>query len=139
MTASNETETANQVRLRDAYQNFNLRNIDLVLQSLHPNVEWANGMEGGHVHGREAVRAYWTRQWQSLDPHVEPLKMESAEDQSIVVKVHQVVRDKSGEVLIDTVVRHAYRFEDGLIVRMDILNSGPDKDETDRAWTSQSQ
>ena len=139
MTASNETETANQVRLRDAYQNFNLRNIDLVLQSLHPNVEWANGMEGGHVHGREAVRAYWTRQWESFDPYVEPLEMEPAEDQSIVVKVHQVVRDKSGKVLIDTLVRHAYQFEDGLIARMDILNSGADKDETDREWTSQFQ
>ena len=139
MTASNETETANKVRLRDAYQNFNLRNIDLVLQSLHPNVEWANGMEGGHVHGREAVRAYWTRQWESLDPHVEPLKMESAENQSIVVKVHQVVRDKSGKLLIDTVVHHAYQFEDGLIARMDILNSGPDKDEPDRVGTSQFQ
>ena len=122
MTTSRQTESAEEQLLKAAYQDFNLREIDQVLASLHPNVDWANGMEGGHVHGREAVRAYWTRQWQTLDPHVEPTSMESGEG-GIVVKVHQVVRDKSGKVLIDTVVHHAYQFEDGLISRMDILNS----------------
>ena len=122
MTTSRQTESAEEQLLKAAYQDFNLREIDQVLASLHPNVEWANGMEGGHVHGREAVRAYWTRQWQTLDPHVEPMSMKPAEG-GIVVKVHQVVRDKSGNVLIDTIVHHAYQFEDGMISRMDILDS----------------
>src|SRR5579863_5878040 len=56
-----------------AYRDFNERLIDEVLARMHPDVLWANGMEGGHVHGREAVRAYWTRQWTVIDPHVEPL------------------------------------------------------------------
>jgi hypothetical protein len=29
-------------------------------------------MDGGYVHGREAVREYWTRQWTMVSPHVEP-------------------------------------------------------------------
>jgi hypothetical protein len=27
-----------------------------------------------HVHGREGVRSYWTRQWAMIDPHVEPVE-----------------------------------------------------------------
>ena len=28
---------------------------------MHKDVIWANGMEGGHVHGRDQVRSYWTQ------------------------------------------------------------------------------
>jgi hypothetical protein len=31
----------------------------------------ARDMEGGHVHGRDEVRCYWTRQWATVDPRVE--------------------------------------------------------------------
>ena len=34
-----------------------------MLAVLADDVVWANGMDGGHVHGREAVREYWIRQW----------------------------------------------------------------------------
>jgi hypothetical protein len=106
--------------LTSAYQDFNARRIDEVLARLHPDVEWANGMEGGHVFGREAVREYWTRQWRILDPHVDPLRIEPDETGRFVVEVHQVVRDLEGNVLVDTTVHHAYRFADGFIKRMDI-------------------
>jgi len=110
--------------LASAYREFNARKLEDVLARLHPNVEWANGMEGGHVFGREGVRAYWTRQWAILDPHVEPLEIEEDEDGRLVIKVHQVVRDLKGTVLVDTIVHHAYRFANGLIQRMDILAHG---------------
>jgi len=110
--------------LASAYREFNARKLEEVLARLHPNVEWANGMEGGHVLGREAVRAYWTRQWAILDPHVDPLEIEEDEAGRLVVEVHQVVRDLEGTVLVDTIVHHAYRFADGLIQRMDIWAHG---------------
>jgi hypothetical protein len=106
--------------LIDAYREFNARNIEAVLARMHPNVEWANGMEGGHVHGREAVREYWTRQWKMLDPHVEPLQFETDDTGRIVVQVHQVVRDLQGHLILDTIVHHAYRIRENLIERMDI-------------------
>ena len=106
--------------LRAAYADFNARKLDEVLARLHPEVEWANGMEGGHVHGREGVRAYWTRQWAVLDPNVEPLSIEPDDQNRFIVEVHQVVRDLAGTVLKDTTVHHAYRFAEGLIQRMDI-------------------
>lgn len=138
MTSNRETVSAEEQLLRAVYQNFNLREIGQVLASLHPNVEWANGMEGGYVHGREAVRAYWTRQWETYDPFVEPLSMKPVEG-GIDVEVHQVVRDGSGKVLVDEVVHHAYQFEDGLISRMDILDSHQGKNVTTSAWASQIQ
>jgi ketosteroid isomerase-like protein len=102
------------------YKAFNRRDIDSILDVMHPEVEWPNGMEGGWVHGRDGIRAYWTRQWGLVDPHVDPLKFQTEEDGRIVVNVHQVVRDLSGAVLLDRTVQHAYLIRDGLIVRMEI-------------------
>ena len=103
-----------------AYREFNARAIDAVLARMHPDVVWPNGMEGGYVYGVEGVREYWTRQWQTLDPTVEPITIAEDENGRWVVDVHQVVRDRDGKLLLDTTVRHAYRIENGLIVRMDI-------------------
>ncbi len=107
--------------LAGAYADFNARRIDAVLARMHSEVEWANGMEGGHEHGREAIRAYWTRQWTILDPHVDPIAIRPDESGRWVVEVHQVVHGMQGNLLLDTVVHHAYRIADGLIERMDIL------------------
>jgi hypothetical protein len=87
---------------------------------MHPDVEWPNGMEGGYLLGREAVRAYWTRQWGLIDPHVEPRGFSPDGPGRIVVDVHQVVRDRAGAVTTDRMVQHAYVIEDGLIRRMEI-------------------
>ncbi len=106
--------------LRLAYREFNARKLEDVLARLHPDIEWANGWEGGHVHGRDGVRAYWTRQWAALDPHVEPVAIEEDETGRVIVEVHQAVRDLQGTLLVDTTVHHAYRFEGSLIQRMDI-------------------
>ena len=49
--------------LRRLYERFNARDMETLLSAMQEDVIWANGMEGGHVHGREGVRSYWTRQW----------------------------------------------------------------------------
>jgi nuclear transport factor 2 (NTF2) superfamily protein len=102
------------------YKAFNRRDVESILVVMHPDVEWPNGMEGGWVHGREGVRAYWTRQWSLVDPHVEPVAFKTDEDGRIVVDVHQVVRDLKGAVLLDRTVQHAYLITDGLIRSMEI-------------------
>ena len=106
--------------LTRAYEAFNARDIDTVLTSMHPDVDWANGMEGGRVHGHEGVRAYWTRQWGLIDPHVEPMGFGMEEEGGIIVDVHQVVRDLAGTILSDTMVKHVYVMREGLVERMDI-------------------
>ena len=106
--------------LVSAYREFNLRHIDAVLALMHQDVVWPNGMEGGYVHGHDEVRQYWTRQWGVLDPHVEPMSFEKDDKNRTVVLVHQVVRDLSGKLLIDTTVHHAYSIRNSLIERMEI-------------------
>src|SRR5262245_36312479 len=106
--------------LVEAYEAFNARDIERALAAMHPDVAWPNGMEGGYVHGHDGVRAYWSRQWGQIDPHVEPRGWSVDERRRVVVDVHQVVRDRSGVVLADRMVRHIYTIEADLISRMEI-------------------
>ena len=108
--------------LTRTYAAFNARDIERALDALHPDVAWPNGMSGGYMHGRDAVRAYWTHQWTQIDPHVEPVAMDTDEHGRIVVRVHQVVRDLAGTVLADRVVRHIYTVADGLVTHMEIAD-----------------
>jgi ketosteroid isomerase-like protein len=107
--------------LTDLYAAFNRRDIDAVLERMHPDVDWPNAWEGGRVHGRAAVRAYWERQFEAISSRVEPVGFSDDGDGDVVVDVHQVIHDpRSGELLGDSRVQHRYVFEDGLIVRMDV-------------------
>jgi hypothetical protein len=105
--------------LRRIYGQFNARDMEPLLAIMTPDVMWANAFEGGHEQGREAVRAYWTRQWAAFDPHVEPVKIEQAEG-AWVCDVHQVVKDLEGKVLFDGRVEHVFRLENGLVKRFDV-------------------
>ncbi|MBR1275073.1 nuclear transport factor 2 family protein [Bradyrhizobium sp. AUGA SZCCT0283] len=106
--------------LERVYDRFNARDIDRILALMHRDIMWANGMEGGHVHGQEGVRSYWTRQWTMIDPHVEPTGFSIGADGEVVVEVHQTVRDLGGKLLSDKMVGHVFRIENGLIKRFDI-------------------
>jgi hypothetical protein len=113
--------------LKRMYSCFNARDIDGVLGALIDDVAWANGMDGGHVHGREGVREYWTRQWAIVSPHVEPVSFDRAPDGSIVVEVRQSVRDLRGRPLQDQThglgdktVGHVFYFQEGKVTRFDI-------------------
>ncbi|HEY4372404.1 MAG TPA: nuclear transport factor 2 family protein [Burkholderiales bacterium] len=113
--------------LKRMYERFNARDIDGVLAALADDVAWANGMDGGHVHGREAVREYWTRQWAIVSPRVEPMSFDKSVDGSIAVKVQQTIRDLEGRPLQgqthglhDKVVGHVFRLRNGEVTRFDI-------------------
>jgi hypothetical protein len=67
---------------------------DLAL--LTDDVAWANGMEGTHIHGKYAIRDYWTHQWSDIEPHVEPLMIAGIADRS---DMHQVVKNLEGQTL----------------------------------------
>jgi hypothetical protein len=94
--------------------------MEALLSAMKEDVVWANGMEGGHVHGREGVRSYWTRQWAMIDPHVEPVAFSTGQNGELIVEVHTIVRDLNGVVLVDKMVGHEFRLEEGLVARFDI-------------------
>jgi hypothetical protein len=116
----NDPKFNEQELLTEAYRHFNARRIDAVLARMQPSVDWPNGVDGGRVHGHDEVRAYWTRQWTTLDPHVEPLQIDTDPAGRTVVQVQQVLRDLEGNLIADSIVNHVYTFRDGLIERMEI-------------------
>jgi len=107
-------------QFRRFYAAFNARDLETLRAAMAPEVDWANGMTGGQVHGWVAVREYWREQWKSLDPRVEPVRVATDAVGQIVVDVHQVVRDRAGALLVDQMVRHTYCLRDGLVARMEI-------------------
>lgn len=103
------------------YAAFNNRDIDSATAAMHPDVEWPNGWEGGWLRGRDAVRAYWIRQWQEIDPHVAPTAIKPTDDGRTAVTVHLTGRDADGNEIYDTHVTHVYTTDaDGLVTRMDV-------------------
>lgn len=93
-----------QILLAQAYSAFNQRNVDGALALMSENVSWPKASEGGRVVGKEEIRAYWTRQWQEFDPHVEPIEVIDREGGKTDVKVHQLVKSLGGDVLSDNEV-----------------------------------
>ncbi len=110
--------------LRSAYRAFNARDTEAALELMHAEVDWPNASEGCRVVGHAAVRDYWTRQFAAVSSNVEPEGFSEEPDGSITVDVHQVVHDaQTGDLVSDSRVRHRYRLENGLIVRMDVVES----------------
>ena len=105
--------------LKNIYQNFNKRNIDLVIACMTGDVQWANGMDGGYVYGHDGVRVYWIKQFESISSNVTPLEMEE-KNNVVKVKVHQVVHDLNGTLLSDDIVYHFFTLKNGKIAIFDI-------------------
>lgn len=106
--------------LRGAYEAINHGDIDVALSLMSPNIDWPNTIEGGREHGREAVRAYWTRLFGLLVPRFDPLCVQPAGDGRLVVHARLRFSDPaSGEPLAYQHVRHVFTWRDSLVTRMD--------------------
>jgi hypothetical protein len=112
-----------QTLIRRAYAAFNQRDIDGALALMNEHVSWPKASEGGRAVGKDEIRAYWTRQWNQFDPHVEPLEMIERSERKTDVRVHQLVKSLDGDVLSDSEVWHSYTISNGLIDRMDLAES----------------
>ena len=110
--------------VEDLYRDFNKRNIENVIANMTEDVQWANGMEGGYCSGQQQVREYWTRQFSMVNPTVTPIEIDVDGDVARV-KVHQVVHDLKEQLLLDQLVVHVFKFQDGKVKRFDIEESAP--------------
>src|SRR5688500_1066192 len=115
--------------IKGLYERFNARDIDGVLAALADDVSWANAMDGGHVHGHEGVREYWTRQWGMVDPRIEPVNFEHT-DEVVTDETIQYVFDLNGQPLSgqthglkDKTVLHIFRINNGKVKRFDVQES----------------
>jgi hypothetical protein len=106
--------------IEQAYSAFNKRDIDGALALMAHDVSWPKASEGGKIIGKEEIRAYWTRQWDELDPYVEPLAMTEEDGGKTRVRVHQRVKSLQGAVLSDSQVFHVFTMSGGFITAMDL-------------------
>ncbi len=107
--------------LRAAYAAFNARDIDAAVVLMTADVTWPKAFKGGFVQGVEEIRAYWTEQWSEIDPHVEPTAFDQLDTATILVDVHQVVRDLQGALLADMHVGHRFTIAAGRIKGMEVV------------------
>ena len=106
--------------LKHLYDRFNARDMEAVLATMHRDVVWANGLEGGHVYGHDGVRDYWARQWATIDSYAEPIGFLNGVDGTTEVEVHLTARNLEGNLLFDELGCHIFRIENSLIRRFDI-------------------
>jgi hypothetical protein len=107
--------SSNQQFLQNLYQAFNKGEIETIISVMHPDVKWANGVEGGFVYGRDAVREYWIDQYKVIQVQLETLRFEMDENNRNIVTVHQIVRDLQGNLLADMTIQQIFTIEDELI------------------------
>lgn len=121
--AAEGVPAAQEALLRRMYDVFSTDARDaFVPQCLAPDVDWPNVLDGVRLHGREAVRAYWARQFAAGHPLVrlEGLGLDG-DGESVVATVRQGMRDAEGDHWAPGAVEHVYRFgEGGLVARMDV-------------------
>jgi len=117
--------SSKQQFLKNLYEAFNKREIETIISLMHPDVKWANGMEGGFVYGRDQVREYWRKQFEIIQGQLEPLEYETDENNRSIVTVHLVVRDLEGNLLLEKTVQHIFTIENGLISLFEIGDTEP--------------
>jgi hypothetical protein len=106
--------------IAQAYLEFNKRDIEAALVLMSEDVSWPKASEGGNVIGKQAIRAYWTRQWREFDPRVEPLEISDENAGKIRVRVRQLVKSLDGAILSDGEVIHVFTVRGLLISAMEL-------------------
>jgi hypothetical protein len=104
--------------LSELYGAFNRRELDRVLSALSPSVRWPNVLEKTELSGHAAIRSYWLRQLETIEPRVEPVEFEERQDGAVAVRVRQVVTVKATGQVTESSVTHTYAFDDGLVTSM---------------------
>jgi hypothetical protein len=108
------------VRLRRAYVLFDERRIDEALALMTEDVAWPDVANGVVLHGRDAVRPYWTAQFAVASPVVVPERFIDL-GRDIVAVVRQRVDDLDGQPIIpEHLVYHRYEFDGDLVCRMTV-------------------
>lgn len=72
--------------IEKAYSAFNARDIDKALSTRQSNVKWSKAWEGGYISGHDEIKQYWTRQWNEINPNVEPIGFKERQDGSLEVE-----------------------------------------------------
>lgn len=108
----------NKEILLKAYAAYNHQDREALLALASENVDWPNG--SARLHGKDALRSYWTHQWTEIRTHDEPVQITELAPNKSVVCIRQVVRALDGSPVSEGWFEHTHQIEDDVIVRMDI-------------------
>jgi hypothetical protein len=103
--------------LKDLYAAFNRRDIELVLAALSKDVKWPNMTENITIQGHAEIRAYWQKQFQTIQSIVEPFGFEERNG-DVAVQVHQRVTVVETNQVMESDVTHTYTFNNDLVTAM---------------------
>lgn len=87
------------------------RGVDGALACMSEEVSWPKASEGGRAVGKDAIPAYWMRQWHEFDPYLKPIEVINHEGGRADVRVRQFVKSLDGGVLSDSEVWHVQHRE----------------------------
>jgi len=98
------------------YDAISRQDVDGVLSVMHPDVDWPDTIEGGRVLGREAMRAYWSSQFEIIRPSLSMVEFEERPDGSVLTRVIYTRYALDGALWDDQIEGNLFRFEDNLII-----------------------
>jgi len=104
--------------IREAYRQFNERNVEAALALMCEDVNWENALVGDRIRGRTELRKVWALMWASMNVAVEAVRLYEEDGRTVVVTRH-VAREPGGFLISEAEMEEVYTFRDGLIARMD--------------------
>lgn len=119
MRATTHVHADHQELLLQAYAAYNSQHVETLLALVSDDVDWP-GDNADRLHGKEAVRTYWTEQWTRTRTHDTPVNFAELTDGRIAVHISQVVRSLNGSVISKGQFMHIHRIQGSRIARMDI-------------------
>ena len=110
--------------LRRGYAAINRGDLSVVLELLHPEIEWrepAASLEGGTHHGRDGFERFLRGWLESFDGfRVEPEQVVERGDDLVVV-VHQTGTGRASGLPVETRLAHVWTVADGKAVRWEAV------------------
>jgi ketosteroid isomerase-like protein len=114
-----EPSAQRQALLLRAYHAYDAQDLDRLTAFLADDVDWPDDA-GNRLHGKDAVRAYWTEQWTRVRVHDHPVAFQQLDDGRIAVHVSQVARSLDGTLLSTGEFTHVHRIDGDRIARLDV-------------------
>lgn len=91
------------------------RDIEAVMALTHPEAEFADFLEGGELRGPIAIRAFYSRLFDTLAPDFDLIAVTVAPDGRMRAEMQVATHDRSGHLWSDTRSYALYVLVDGLI------------------------
>ncbi|NBB16228.1 hypothetical protein GVN21_12750 [Caulobacter sp. SLTY] len=110
---------ARKALLTRFYKALDQRDVEGIVATLHPDVDFPDQIDGGRRRGVAALRDYWTNAFTMIHAISTPSAFKALGDSAMLATVHHHVSSLAGKLWYEGTVQYRFEFRDGLIVRMD--------------------